>query len=309
MKSKLFILYVVIIFFSFLNLNATIKDKIIAKIGNGIITNYDIINEINTILALSNEVSNKDDFKRLQNIAFSSIKKKIIKKIEIEKYKIEDYNKKDLNNYIKILEKNINLQDITLKNHFKKYGANYDLFVENTIVDLKWNSLIYSLYKKQLDIDDSLVKTKLEEEISKKSLQTEFNLSEIVIENFNEEKLNAVNESLKESGFEKTASLFSSSVSSSNNGLIGWINEKSISEAYLKQINTLKIGQKSNPIIQGKDMIIIKLNDKRVNERKVSNTETLKDNIIRNKKEEKLNIFSNSHYLDLEKKTFIIINE
>ena len=59
---------------------------------------------------------------------------------------------------------------------------------------------------------------------------------------------------------------------STNNGLIGWINEKSISEAYLKQINTLKIGQKSNPIIQGKDMIIIKLNDKRVNERKVSNT-------------------------------------
>ena len=35
------------------------ENNIIAKIGNKIITNYDLINEINTILALSNEVANQ----------------------------------------------------------------------------------------------------------------------------------------------------------------------------------------------------------------------------------------------------------
>ena len=42
-------------YFSFItsNANSNIKDKIVAKIGNEIITNYDVINEINTILAIS----------------------------------------------------------------------------------------------------------------------------------------------------------------------------------------------------------------------------------------------------------------
>ena len=45
-----------------------LNDKIIAKVGNEIITNYDIINEINTILALSNKpVANPEEFDNLQN--------------------------------------------------------------------------------------------------------------------------------------------------------------------------------------------------------------------------------------------------
>jgi hypothetical protein len=35
----------------------------------------------------------------------------------------------------------------------------------------------------------------------------------------------------------------------------------------------------------------------------------IEKNVINNKKEEMLNIFSNSHYLDLEKKTYMEINE
>ena len=58
--------------------NSNINDKIVAKIGNEIITNYDIINEINTILALSNKPANDKDLKNLQNIAFVSLKKILI---------------------------------------------------------------------------------------------------------------------------------------------------------------------------------------------------------------------------------------
>ena len=78
LKKILFLL------FFFINITdyiyANINDKIIAKIGNEIITNYDIINEINTILALSNRPANKSEFRDLQTIAFSSLKKSLIKK-------------------------------------------------------------------------------------------------------------------------------------------------------------------------------------------------------------------------------------
>ena len=80
MKIKLIFFLII----CFLNLNSNtfsnISDKIIAKIGNEIITNYDIINEINSILALSNKSANENEFKELQAIAFSSLKKKLIKK-------------------------------------------------------------------------------------------------------------------------------------------------------------------------------------------------------------------------------------
>ena len=50
MKFKYLSFLFLILLFCFNILNSNINDKIIAKIGNQIVTNYDIINEINTIL-------------------------------------------------------------------------------------------------------------------------------------------------------------------------------------------------------------------------------------------------------------------
>ena len=68
---------------------------------------------------MSNKQSNQEDFKNLQNMAFQSLKKLSIKKIEIERYKIKDYNKTDLDGYLKTIEKNIGLENLTLRDHFK----------------------------------------------------------------------------------------------------------------------------------------------------------------------------------------------
>ena len=98
-------------------------------------------------------------------MAFQSLKKLSIKKIEIERYNIKDYNKNDLDGYLKTIEKNIGLENLTLRDHFQKYSANYDNFVKSTIINLKWNSLIFSLYKKQLDVDEELIKSELNSEL------------------------------------------------------------------------------------------------------------------------------------------------
>ena len=89
MRIKLFFLFIP--FLSLLN-NAfsNIEDRIIAKIDNRIITNYDLVNEVNTILALTNRPANKKDFGKLQNLAFASLKKRLIKETEIE---ANNYNK------------------------------------------------------------------------------------------------------------------------------------------------------------------------------------------------------------------------
>ncbi len=310
MRIKKLISFILFYFIlSFLNLFGQIQDKILAKIGNEIITSYDIINEVNTILALSNEKPNEGNLESLQNMAFQSLKKINIKKIEIERYGIDDFNEKDLNSYLDTIGKNIGLNDLTLKDHFKKYGANYDYFVSKTVINLKWNSLIFSLYKKQLDVDEELIKSELSQVIKENREIIEYNLSEIVLENSDQKKVNLILQNINDNGFENTASIYSNSVSSTNKGLIGWIASSSISKDYLQEITKLEIGQISEPIQQQNNLVLIKLNNKRILKEKNLDVERIEKNIINKKKEEKLNIFSNSHYVNLEKKTFIEINE
>ena len=308
MKLKLFFFF---IFFFLINSNtfSNIKDNIVAKIGNEIITNYDIINEINSILALSNKPAKTADFKELQNIAFNSLRKSLIKKVEVKKYKITNYNKQDLNNYILGLEQNLGLQDINLEDHFNKYGANYDIFIDNVITNFKWNTLIYSLYKKELNVDVELIKAELNRQIIQNKEMTEFNLSEIVVNNWDENNLKIIQESIKNKGFEETAILYSNSVSSSKGGKIGWVLSRSISDAYLNEIMKLSEKQISKPIKINNNIVIIKLNDKRTLNQNNLNLVEIEKKIINKKKEEKLSIFSDSHYLNLEKKTYIEINE
>ena len=309
MRLKIISFFLVFFFGLQINSIANINDKILAKIGNEIITNYDIINEINTILALSNKPANEKDFKNLQSIAFTSLKKILIKKAEIEKYKITKYSQSDVNNYISGLEQNLNLQNVSLKEHFKRYGANYDFFMEGVVINFKWNTLIYSLYKKQLDVDKELIKTELNKQINKEKEIKEFNLSEIVIENWDQSKLNLIKKSIDEKGFEETAALYSNSVSSSQGGSIGWVKARSISQTYLKEILKLNKSQISQPIKINNNIVIIKLNDKRTLSQNNLDVVKIENSIIKRKKEEKLSIFSDSHYLDLEKKAYIEINE
>ena len=89
MKNNItFFLSIILFVISFDNASSKTEDKIIAKIGNSIITRYDIINEVNTILAISNKKADEKDLPQLQNLAFESLKKGLIKKNEILKYKI-----------------------------------------------------------------------------------------------------------------------------------------------------------------------------------------------------------------------------
>jgi len=84
---------------------------------------------------------------------------------------------------------------------------------------------------------------------------------------------------------------------------------KSISPIYLKEIIKLEKEKVSKPIKLNNNIILIKLNDIRTMNKNNLDVSKIEINVINKKKEEKLKIFSSSHYLDLEKKTFIEIND
>ena len=81
-------------------LKSEIKNNIVAKVGNSLITSIDLQNEVVTNLVINKKEITQANIDGVKNYAIKNLVKKSIKKIEINKYKIEEYSKKDLYDYI-----------------------------------------------------------------------------------------------------------------------------------------------------------------------------------------------------------------
>ena len=87
---------------------------------------------------------------------------------------------------------------------------------------------------------------------------------------------------------------------------IGWFNEKSLSKKYVGELKKIKNGEITNPIQSGESLIILKINNLKTIKNKDIDIEKLKEKIVTRKKDEKLNLFSRSHYSSVE--SSILVN-
>ena len=88
MKKK-FIFFIFFIYFFSTSLSLTIENKIIVKVGNEIITSYDLENEIKTYLIINKLEINQQNINQNKEIALKKIIGKKIKEKEIKKYNVE----------------------------------------------------------------------------------------------------------------------------------------------------------------------------------------------------------------------------
>ena len=80
---------------------------------------------------------------------------------------------------------------------------------------------------------------------------------------------NQVIESIKNIGFNETVIKFSVSNSKTKSGSLGWINKNSLSKNILKELNIIKVGEITKPILISSGMLILKLNDKKLVEQNI----------------------------------------
>jgi peptidyl-prolyl cis-trans isomerase SurA len=255
------ILFTLFVYLTF-NTAQSIEIRIVHKIQNEIITNIDIKNEFKYLLALNNSLRELDKEKIL-NISNDSIIKEKIKKTELlNHYKIMEMDKE----YSNIILKNIYLKlGLRSVNEFELYLKDYDLIlsdVEKKItIDALWNELIVKKYSAQITINEEQIKKELREK--KDQLSREYHLSEIIFDVKNKEeielKYKKVIKSINEIGFENSASIYSFSESSKIGGDIGWINENSLNNKIKDNINYLKMGEISKPIILSNGVLILKI--------------------------------------------------
>ena len=157
---KRIIIYLVLIFISFNDFLFSNEFKILVKIDNQIVTNYDLQNEIRTQLFLRGVEINQSNVDKIKNLSMQNLINRAIKNEEIKRRNIEDYNKQDLTNYIKKIS-SLQVRDTDIKEIMKNYEVNYETFVNSAITDLKMNSLIFIIYKNQLKINPLEVESEI----------------------------------------------------------------------------------------------------------------------------------------------------
>ena len=110
-----------------------------------------------------------------------------------------------------------------------------------------------------------------------------------------ENKVQAILQSIKNVGFNNTASIYSISNSANLGGNIGWIDEENLSEKIIKELKNIKVGQFTNVINIGNNFLILKIEEKKT--KKVEKDKKLILNqMMEFEKNKQLNQFSQIYF-------------
>lgn len=237
-----------------------------AKVNNQIITNFDIKNEKNYLLALNPNLKNLPN-ENLNRYAIDSAINEKVKKIEIEKkYQILE-NNNIIQKIIKDLYSEIGISNIDeFKNYLKKYNIDLNIVKKKIAIEVAWNDYIVQKFNNSVLVDEAKIRNKINE-LSKQNSVENILLSEIIFtinenENF-DTKFNKIKESISKIGFEETANIYSVSESKKNGGKIGWVYKSQLTNKISEIIETVKIGEFTDPITVPGGFMLLKLNDKK----------------------------------------------
>ena len=305
MKNKISIIFFFLIFFLNGILNAKIENKIIVKVGNEVITSFEIKNKILRTLILNNSNINQENIDKLKEQVLDNLINIKLKENELKKTNVEiDTNR--INEYLSKISSN----DIAkLKNLFIQNNVSFELFIDELKTEFRWQKFIYQKYSKKIEVNENSLNDEIETLLKDQLEVKEVNLSEIQLlnnQNINNKKfIQNIFDEIKKNGFENTALKFSVSSSSSEKGSLGWINIKTLSKSIYDLVSNMSPGDISEPIIQSNNILLIKLNK----ERKVSRTDLDKDEmkkrLIKQKENELFNLYSISHLSIIKNKYFV----
>ena len=305
-KIKVFVIFIIILIF---NSKANSQIEIKFKVGEEIITNIDVKNEMNYLVFLRPNLG-KISENELIKISENSIIREIIKRKEIDRLFTKTVNIEFIdeikNNLLKF--KGVNNED-ELKILLNNNNIEYEEIIEKMKYEGLWNELVFKKYNSFLKTDKKKLKEQLiQKKTNEKSYQ--YNLSELLFEISVDETFNNKYEIIKEfikiNDFKTAAVKYSISDTSNKGGQIGWVKDTFLSEDLVKLLSKIEIGRTSKPIKTPNGYLILKINNKKEIEN-IINIEKELDELIKYERNNQLNQFSLMYYKKLKQST--IINE
>ena len=292
-------------FFNFKTANSEIFIK--AKINNQIITNIDVKDEKNYLLALNPGLKNLSN-EEINRYALDSLINEKIKKIEIEKRFEILVNNEMINKIISDLYMGLGIANVEeFKSHLKNFDIDMDLVKNKISVEIAWNDYIFNNYNKAVLVDEDKIRDKIKK-LSEKNLVENIFLSEIIFtvnegENLNS-KFNQIKNSINDIGFEETAKIYSVSESRKNGGKIGWVFKSQLSNKILNEIEKIDIGELTVPITTPGGFILLTINEKKNELIQIDENEQF-EKAVKFEKNRQLTMYSTLQYKRAYNKTLI----
>ena len=292
------IIFLLLLFFHSSISYSKISSTIISKVGSEVITTIDLENELKTFFILNNINFTKENIENYKNQLLDVMIKRLVKKNEVSKFKIQEYDDIRFNKYLNQIARNKNLKINGLKSLFEKNNLNFEKFKEDLKVQFKWNRLILNIYSKEVKLNSNEIELELKKYLTNYKINNEisYNISEIVINNNDVDKILEIKNYINTNGFEKAVAKYSIGESAIIGGEIGWVSQSQLSQEFIKKINTINIGQFTEPLKRADKLIILRLNDKKSVQRKSDDIEKVKRELINRMQNQKLEFFSISHY-------------
>ena len=311
-KKKLFKILFFIIFINIeTNSFALTKNKIIVTVNNQIISSYELKNKVKTILFLANQNIDQENVDLIKKKALQQLIDYKLKKNQVIKFGIQANNSDQINNYLNNLSLKYKTDINGIKKKFKNNNLDFEIYLDEIKTEFNWQKLIFNKFQNRIFVDEKEINMELDDSIEVQGKLQEYKLAEIEItlKNNSEDKntMLELNDQINKIGFEKTAIKYSISTSSSDGGNIGWISSKVLSQEFLSILSKMKIGDVSKPIIQTNTAVIIKLLDKKTLDVSNINLDQLKQKIIKNKKNQLLNLYSNNYLSKIKNDALIVI--
>ena len=286
--------------------------KILYKVNDSIITNYDIFEEVNYLISLNKNLTQLNK-KQLFSNAEKSLIREIIKKDEINKFYDIDYEmelkSEKINAIISNFREKIGFKSTQeFQDYLRVKNINIKDLKKKFIIERFWNQLIFDKYRNLIKIDKNKIENNLEELIKNNSEILSFNLSEIIFLEKNkkaiEKKSQEIINSIKNIGFKDTAVIHSISESSKLGGEIGWIDQNQISKKIFFAIKDLNIGEFSEPIIASSGIIFLKVNDKKKVNAQIDKKKEM-ERLFAFERDRILNEYSIIYYKEVENKAYV----
>ena len=305
MKKFFLNFYCILFLFNTVDLRSAIQEKILIKVDNEIISSYDLSNQIKTILFLSNREINNSNITQFKKVAFENLINLKIKKNEILKKKIS-IDENNINNYLNKISKN-NISQF--KKQFEINDINYEIYLENVKTELSWQKLIFSVYSEKINVTETEIESTAKSILKNKKNINEYNFSklEIVYNSDNElrNKIQKINDIILQSDIDQAADKLKLTEPEVIKSELGWVNESILSNLILDKIKNLKKGEISPPIVISNSMIFLKLNDMRELSSKNIDLKKLKNDILNQKQNEILSLYSKNYLSKLRNNTLI----
>ncbi len=309
--AKIYKVILFLIFFLSSEIHALAKssNKIVVSVNNQIVSSYELKNKIKTTLFLNNQLINQQNIDLFKKQALQQLIDYKLKKNQVEKITVPLNSDLQLNKYLTNVSNKYQTDISGLKKIFTNNGLDFELYIEEIRNEFNWQKLIVSKFKNKINIDEREINNELNKFMKEQSDLYQYKLSEIEILLNNDENdksiLKEIDTQINKIGFERAAAKYSMSSSSLEGGNLGWINSKSLTKEILIIIEKLKIGEISKPIIQTNTATILKLNDKKTLNVSNENLDKIRQQIIKNKTNELLNLHSNNYLSKIKNNALI----